>query len=777
MTKAAILILAAGLARAAAPHTPPVEVPAVRAEHPRLVFGKSRTFADVRELYRSDETFRAIFGEALAACGRADHPAMAAACWIVSGDERHARSAARMLEQDALTVSGSGRYSNVWSFALAWDWLHDHPALAGGLRERVAARIAERLHTELARLDDIDMALWHGRNQAANGAMVAALALAGLPGQDVELRRAGGHYAETLKALDFSEGWPEGPSYWIHNRALPYALAADCFLSATGERSFAGIDIPAVMRKIGLWTLYSHGPNGVFEPYGDSVGSLRLGETGMWEASLDYFARLSRDPGVAAGADYLRSRSPAPYGKRPIHWYIALAYDPSARPRAGYDPRRAYLWLRANMPQAMLFGRESMGVAFLRGAWGDPGELFASFKAGDLLAHHDRYDTGHFSIQLGGLLAPLTGIYGGSSYTGAYRLGYAIQTVASNSLLILAPGETARVLAERRDTSWAALSGGQRVISPTGFDCLHLADFKRRLRSGRYLGRASITAFDSLAGRGDYIAADITEAYNSTRFAEAGRAAKVARVTRQFLYLRKERAFVVFDRVETTRPEFLPKFLLHAVSKPRAGEERLLAGHGADNGILEVSGRTVRFDGEGGVLTQRILLPERARTLFIGGPDYRTYVEQDGDQSNGFDGVNLRPETGDRDGGAKPDGTWRVEVEPVSGGASHRFLNVLLPALAGERTEERRVELLPSNAGVVAVRVGNSLAVMSRDGAALNRVAVQPDADLECWVVDAAPGAAYRIGSRTVRASAEGVLLFDWRRDDGSLTLAAPNGH
>jgi len=37
--------------------------------------------------------------------------------------------------------------------------------------------------------------------------------------------------------------------------------------------------------------------------------------------------------------------------------------------------------------------------------------------ARDMLAHHDHYDAGHFSIQRGGLLAPLTGIYDGSSYT------------------------------------------------------------------------------------------------------------------------------------------------------------------------------------------------------------------------------------------------------------------------------------------------------------------------------------------------------------------------
>lgn len=732
------------------PHTPAIDAPAVRRSHPRLVFrtetapGPGRTFDDLHRLYRTDPFFKQTFDQALSACDKPAHPAMAAACWAVSGDDKHALAAAHLLEEAPITESGSGSYSNIWSFALAWDWLHGHPALPPALRDRAAARIADRLQSELAQLDGTYMALWHGRNQAANGAMVAALALAGLPGQQDNLRRATGHYAEALRALDFSEGWPEGPSYWIYNRALPYALAADCFLTATGAESLAGVPIRAVMRKIGLWTLYSFGPNSIFEPYGDSVGSLRLGETGMWEASIDYFARISRDPGVAAGADFLRLRSPAPYGKRPIHWYSALAYDPSVRPGAGYDPQRPEFWLRASLPQSMLFGRRSLGVAFMRGDWGDPDELYASFKAGDMLAHHDRYDTGHFSIQLGGLLAPLTGLYGGgATYTGAYRLGYAIQTVASNSLLILAPDETSHALHSQPGRPWTSLSGGQRVINPTGFDCLNLAHFRSLLTSGRHLERASITAHSTVPGKLDYYASDITEAYNSSRFAEPGAAAKVARVTRQFVYLRAERAFVVFDRVDTTSRAYMPKFLLHSMSKPESpAAARLLAGDSIDDGILESSARTLRSADGRGALTHHILLPAAARTLLVGGPDFGSYVESDGDESNGFNGTNLQSTGGEGKPGPKPGGRWRVEVSPASPSTSNVFLNVLVPRLAADESPQPRIELLPSGAEAIAVRVGQSAVVFSRSGKPLTGTDHSTPASLECWLLDAAPGAA-----------------------------------
>lgn len=753
----------------AAQHTPSVESPPVSTGHPRLVFrpandrGLGRTVEEVRALYRADPYFQSVFRQALQAGESSANPAMAAACWIVSGEDRYASAAVRVLAEQPITQSGSGSYSDVWAFALAWDWLYHHPALQGELRRRVAARIGERLESELAQLDDTGMALWHGRNQAANGAMIAALALAGLPGQESTLPRANAHFIEALRALDFSEGWPEGPSYWIYNRALPYALAADCYLSATGSETAGPVAVRGVMRKIGLWTIYQYGPNGIFEPYGDSAGSLRLGETGMWEASADYFARLSQDPGVMAGAAFLRLRSPVPYGKRPIHWYSAMAYDPAARPGGDYDPRRPELWMRAHMPQSILFGRNSMGTAFLRGEWGDEDELFASFKAGDLLAHHDHYNAGHFSIQMGGLLAPLTGVYGASPYAGAYRLGYAIQTVASNSLLVLAPDETSAALRAQPSAPWTALSGGQRVIRPTGFDCVNLEDFHRLLQSG-HLERGEITAAESLRGQGDYFAADITAAYNSTRYAEPGSAAKVSLVTRQFLYLRRERAFVVFDRVDTTQADYTPKFLLHSLSKPQTDTERLLAGAGPADGILETADRVVRVDGERGVLTQRILLPELARTLKIGGTHYAGYVEDSGSQANGFRGKSLEPEEGKGAAGPKPKGLWRVEVEPAKPGKSHRFLNVLLPRLASDRKPEPEVRLLPANPGVVAVQVGGTLAVMGRDLQPLDRVELRTGIDLDCWLLDAAPGAEYEFDGRKVRASAEGVLRLNWPR-------------
>ncbi len=738
----------------------------VAPEHPRLVFrpegheGWGRTFEEVRELYRTDETFQSIFQEALnIELGSGwQHPAMLAAVWVVNGDERYAEAAInRMVRQPGRRRS--------WSHALAYDWLYHYPGFTDAQKERTVAGIIARLHAELAELDATSHAVWHGRNQTANVAMITALGIAEHLDQET-LQRVTAHYIDSLRALEYTEGWPEGPSYWIYNRAGPYAIAADAVMTALGIDEIDGIDIREVMRKVGLWSIYQYAPNGVFEPYGDSAGSLRLGHTGWWTVTVDYFARLSRDPAVMAGGDFFRNRSPRPYGRRPYYWHIVLTYDPAVRPQEDYDPKQPERWMRENLPQAMLFGRDSMATAFLRGEWGDPDELYASFKASDMLAHHDHYDVGHFSIQKGGVLAPRTGIYS-VGYWSDHRLGYAVQTVAANSLLVLQPGESSAFLRSRTyegERIWSAVSGGQRVISPTGFTCYNFQHYLDQKHAGPHLGRASVTAWESRPAAYDYIAADITSAYNSTRWSEPGAEAKVSLVTRQFIYLRREKAFVVYDRVHTTDPSYLPKFLLHHLSKPETPTERLLAGESFDNGILEAGERVLVSHHDRGELVHHALLPAQGRALKIGGPDYQCYVETDGDQSNGFTGDNLIPDQRYRPQAMRTIthvGFWRTETEPTEPRDENRFLNVLVPRLTGQRDQLPKVELVSAGDGVHAVRVGDTVVVFAHEAEPAERFDIQGAGGSRCILVDAVPDGLYRVGARELTASPEGVLEID----------------
>lgn len=732
-------------------------------QHPRLVFspaGPGRTFDDVRRLYQTDKTFKTIFDKQLTFPVEKQSACMLAACWIVTGEGKYADASVAKMLKEPLGKSGEPYYSIIWEHALAYDWLFQHPAMTESNKAAIAAKMAERLGSELDGLDNNEMALWHGRNQAANGVMVAALAIGDLPGQSNNLNRAVAHYMEALRALEFSEAWPEGASYWIYNRAGPYALAADCVISALGTDRPGGVNLREVMRKIGLWQVYQFGPNRVFEPYGDSAGSLKLGETGWWELTTDYYARLSRDPGLAAGADYIRNCSPSPYGQRPYYWYVALTYDPAVRPQNDYDPAKPELWMRTNLPQAMLFGRNSTGVAFFRGQWGDPDETYATFKAGNMLAHHDHYDVGHFGIQKGGHLAPETGLYGTDGYTSPHRLGYLIQTVSANSLLIMAPGETSAYLRERKDKVWSALSGGQRVIRPTGFDCVSLEHFRAQLDAGPHLRRAEITAVESILKVLDYIAADITPAYNSTRWAEPGSVAKVSLVTRQFVYLREAEAFVVYDRVETTGKRFTPKFLLHHVVKPEVKIEQQLAGQGPDDGILQTAyGPIVTRNGKW-KLVHVPVLPAQGRTILIGGPHYNCYVEADGDESNGFNGQNLKGGEPLKVRDTKQLGLWRTEIEPATPMTSTRFLNLMFVKPSDSQDSAQLYSMQEGGRNADVVEVDGNVCVFARSPAPLAKIAIAR-AGKRLILFNAVPGKMYNAGGKAVRASKDGFLMMD----------------
>jgi hypothetical protein len=158
------------------------------------------------------------------------------------------------------------------------------------------------------------------------------------------------------------------------------------------------------------------------------------------------------------------------------------------------------------------------------------------------------------------------------------------------------------------------------------------------------------------------------------------------------------------------------------------------------------------------VLTHLALLPEGGRALKIGGSEFNCYVEEDGDQSDGFDGVNLEGGDPHQERLTAQLGLWRTEVEPAPS-TSTRFLNVLLPRLRGE-DRLPVVEALPLAEGAHAAMVGETLVVFASAPSPLEAVSLVLRDPAKCLLVDARPGASYRAGNRTVKASREGVLHF-----------------
>ncbi len=747
--------------------------PQVRPEHPRLGLlpdgtdGK-RTIAVVRGLFRSSENFRSYFE---AAIGRAEEaltesragdrlagqPNLFAACWVVTADDRFAEAAVERLLEDRITLTHkSGYYSDVWRFALAYDWLHDHPLMTDARRDRIEELIAAAVREELTELDSGYPAMWHGRNQLANNTLVAALALSRHPDSSSLQERAIEHFADAMRALTMTQGWPEGPSYWIYNRAFPYALAADCYITATGTDRIEGMSIREAMRQVAYWHLYAMRPDGTMVRSGDCwpVGPAR--NRGLWQPIQDYCARLTEDPVLTAAADYFRGMSETPYHGRTYAWATVLTYDPRTTMPPNYDPHHPASYLNDHLPRARLFGRYSLGQAFLIEQWGDPEATWISFKAGDVLAHHGHYDQGSFTLYRGAPLAVHSGYY--ADYFGDFRLGYYVQTVSANGILVHAPSEFSTFARERG--YFDAVTGGQRVVIPTGCDITSVSDWLRNKHAGMHYEAADILAFESSPKGFAYVAADITDSYNSARYSEPGNPAKVSSVVRKLAYLREPNALVVLDRVVTTDPGYSVRWLLHTPAKPVTAGETLVSGDSVADGVLATSDRWSRIGYGRGELFHQVLLPETGRILKIGGANHRYYVTIEGN------GRNLAPSSPRAD--LSPNyGLWRTEVVDTAVDREHVFLNVLWPRLPGEDAPEP-ARLPPSSEHTTVVAVADWVLVFALRGTFGRSLAYEtPAGTRRQLVVDLPPRSIWGVTGpgeeRQLTASDEGVLTFEGR--------------
>jgi len=304
------------------------------------------------------------------------------------------------------------------------------------------------------------------------------------------------------------------------------------------------------------------------------------------------------------GRDWLRER-----------WQRVACYDPSI---AATPPNK--------LPLAYLFA--GAGHVYMRSAWDDPNATWAFFGCGPQYAGHSRDDEGHFLISKCGALVSRQGGQGPND-TDYYAGGSLIYNIVT----IFDPEEKFR-----RDKDNENDGGLLRHV--------YEGTFPRE--------RGRIVAFENTPGY-TYAAADITAGYNP---------AKTREVTRQFVYLRGEREFfVVFDRVEATRPEFRRHFFLHVPTAPEADGNLLnwlsLPEADGDQTVLS-QGRSRMF------LTT--VLPANAQILTRGGPGQEAWghpLEPKAHYNHTAEG-RLKP----------PICPWRIEVADPNPGARTLFLHV-----------------------------------------------------------------------------------------------------
>lgn len=572
--------------------------------------------------------------------------------------------------------------------ALAYDWLHAQvpPDLMPKLKDKVVEACEYQIHViRTERLSPYNVYLYNSPLQAL---MACALAI----------------YRDDPRAdpvMAFTH------DYWI-NRVLP------------------------VWRQIG-------GRNGGWHEGGEYVG-IGIGQAiyqlpAMWRSATgeDLFAR---EPALRGFLDFLihrlrPDRSAERWGdgrfpRRDVPDAIALALE--YRHAAAYTlfaPRERRIgpttWPWGPLPDDTLRDpsaiaalplthvADGLGLVFTRTSWRE-NATFISFKAGDNYWSHSHLDQGAFTVFKGAALALDSGCYCG--YGKDHHLNYHYQTIAHNTLTVTDPADDLPLPARKdKPPRPIANDGGQRRVG-SGWDLsaapLDLGDWESKyadFHTGRLV---------AVHDRDDLLVAlaDITTAYTNkdsgNRLFHA-RSRRVEKAWRIFIHDRRSDAFVVYDDVESTQPEFAKRWLLHGALAPRIEGRRFTLERPADT----VPGARARLQGE-------VVFPRDAQLLPIGGPGFEFFAGERNFDDDGAVAGLVAKNARDIDAGA-----WRLEVMPAQAALRDRFLVVMRAGL----DESAPLQVTPlDDADGLGVRVqvdGRTLTVKLAD----DRLAADVSAD------------------------------------------------
>jgi len=180
---------------------------------------------------------------------------------------------------------------------------------------------------------------------------------------------------------------------------------------------------------------------------------------------------------------------------------------------------------------------EGLGLVSMRSSWQDDA-TFATFKCGSW-EHGEpiQMDDNTFSIRKLGTLVKRNG--------GADKGGD--HSISHNTILVHDPKEQIQVAPVGVMGSLQAVPSALNDGGQSAWKSGHLG----------INGRGQTTAFES-NDRFDYMVGDASRSYHS---------GKLKGFTRQFVYLKPD-YFVVYDRIESTKPEFKKTWVLHTKSEP-----------------------------------------------------------------------------------------------------------------------------------------------------------------------------------------------------------------
>ncbi|MBU2704418.1 heparinase II/III family protein [Zooshikella marina] len=551
-----------------------------------------------------------------------------AACWILTPTKENGDlMVKRMFDFYLKSPAESGYYGNAWQLAFAYDLGSLYPGFSAKQRQEIQSRLKRELKKYIRLLEGDDLSLWHGRaSMAANAFLIAVILDTDLDDHKELLQQSQRHFLDVMAALELTEGWPEGFSYWINNRALVLALAAGAYLNGLSDTKEAD-RIKEIMRRTGHWHIYATRPDHRVEHVGDEGARVDLKD--ITRPYIDFVAQMTEDPFLTAYSQYLLQAFGGSSYHDSYRWAFRLFNEPKLLTRFVESPSLKHVG--QGLPRFDIFGKGAFNLGYIRSDWTN-NATYISFRAGHNFTHHGHYDAGHFTLFKGEPLAVNSSSY--TLFDKPNRLNYALRTVAKNSLLILRPGEHVQPNKLFKENIAA---GGQRLTMPTGSAVRNIKHWYQNLYQGAHWEGGVILQQDSQVDF-DYVLMDLTAAYNNTQFDDNGEQGKVWRVTRELLYLRPQDRLLVHDFIHAVKPNYRKKWLLHTLVKPEVSSVKVIKGQKND-GIMLSDDNRVLVKSKTAQLTVDRIFPIDAKTEVIGGPHYRFYADSDGDGAT-YDGKN-----------------------------------------------------------------------------------------------------------------------------------------
>ncbi|NRA83248.1 MAG: hypothetical protein HRU22_05565 [Gammaproteobacteria bacterium] len=563
-------------------------------------------------------------------------------------------------------------YGNAWRFVLLYDIAKAAPNFSSSITVEIENKLAQMLEKYLQLLDQESASLWHGRsNLAATAFLIASVLETNTVNHQALYARAYGHFADFYRAIAATETWPEGYNYWINNRALPVILALSAFKNHQSEPAMAQ-QVLNTIKRIGLWHIYLTRSDFKIEGWGDEGPRIDLkDETAK---VIDAIAQITDDVVFYEFAQRIRlkHKTASYYGGH--RWLLPFLYANSFI-NSPLLSNNKLSFTDIELPTSELFGANYTNHLSIRSDW-SPEATFITFRAGHSFTHHQNYDAGHFTIFKGVPLAVNASRYNGAVSSGN-RKYFGVRTVAKNSLLIQKADEEVK---PNHLFDLNVADGGQRLVMPTGSAITGFEHWQQLLNQKQHVEGAKLSRYQFQPNVFTAITADLTASYNSNRFDDNGGKGKVKRVERTLVYVMAQNLMLVYDSLTTTDSAYKTKWLLHTINRPLFDQMLLLKGT-RDNGILTTASTHTKIVNGDSSLDLDILLPKQSQTGVIGGPDYRFYVEVDGDDSE-LDGQNFTQGAKEARWYDLPQ--WRLEISPLEQATQTHYLIALQPRITAD---------------------------------------------------------------------------------------------